>query len=908
MKKKMLLVLFAIACAACILGLAACNTNITKITLDVKSCMMSLGETRKLTATVEPSNASTDGLIWESRDTSVLTVDNKGNVTAVGYGSCAIIVYSPDRKRLDVCNISVERPYVALEAEVEEIMLFTSYQSTRTNDFPINVMMTAGDRGRLDGQIIFTVAGETDVTWSAEPAGIVEVAADGAYDVNSGNPTIRGSIKALKPGDATVTVTAGGKSDSCKVRVVAERYLNQIDFAYCGSTNEHNELVDNFFEVRGLITPVSGNVDAVIPSELFGLPVAGIRSDAFVDAENLTSVTIHSGVEYVDRNAFRNCQNLQSVSLGEGLKRIDNGAFDGCEKLETINIPESLKEIGSNVFGNCNALTIESVKCSASILGNLPTSKIRELTVTGGDELDCRSFGSLQKLTFGGSVKSISEAGYLPRATEIHYNGTLTDWCETEGIGYLFSENTNENSVIAWKETQLTDGKLIIPEGTVKIANQAFMCFDGITEITVPASVKSVGYGILPWNPQLNLIVNFTGSVKDWCELQGILCLVNIGGENLVEAGGVIKVGGRELSGEIVIPAGTTRIGEGAFALSGITGVSIPATIKTIEEGAFAGSDITELEIPDGVETVGQLSSLNIQTLRLPATLTEKITVVDCQQLQSISFADGFDYGKIELSNCPYKGDERGGAYYLGEKLTGIKADAEMFILPADCAAVDVNAFSNLPNLKYLYVEGDGSALLKNVSFNCPELTVFGNKLPSRMNNVKAKYEFGESKCTDDGWIYTVNRQYYDYAKIEAYIGAGGEVTVPEKLGGTSVKACGINSNYDFDPFLKRGDITKITITSREITVDQDALFILPNLVEIELADTVRIFNIHFPTFTDCNKLQGISLAGGYQNYVISMRENPNVDPVPVTPINAADVLANIKDSIYKIFTIIKQA
>lgn len=904
MKKKMLLTLFAIACAACILGLAACNTNITKVTLDIKSKSMNLGDELKLTAILEPSNASTDGLIWESGDTSVLTVDDKGNVKAVGYGSSWITVYSPDRKRLDVCNISVERPYVAPEAEVEDIKIHTGYQHWDTGEFPINVMLTAGDTDRLYGQIFFTVTGETDVTWSAEPAGIVEVTAEGSYEPNSGNPSICGSIKALKPGDATVTVTAGGKSDSCKVRVVAEKYFRQLRFSYYGEN-------DKYFVVDGLsdnVTAASTPVDVVIPSELFGLPVAGIRTDAFVDAENLTSVTIRSGVEYVSRNAFRNCQNLQSVSLGEGLKEIDDGAFYGCEKLETVNIPESLKEIGSNVFGNCNALSIESVKCSASILGNLPTSKIRELIVTGGDELDCRSFGSLQKLTLGGSVKSISEAGYLPRATEIHYNGTLADWCATEGLGYLFAENTNENSVIAWKETQLTDGKLVIPEGIVKIANQAFMCFDGITEITVPASVKSVGYGILPWNPQLNLIVNFTGSVKDWCELQGILCLVNIGGESLVEAGGVIKVGGRELSGEIEIPAGTTRIGEGAFALSGITGVSIPATVKTIEEGAFSGSSIAELNIPDGVETVGQLSGLNIQTLRLPATLTEKVTVVDCQQLQSISFADGFDYGKIELSNCRYKGEERGNGYYLGAKLTGIKADAEMFIIPSDCAAVDVNAFSGIPNLKYLYVEGDGSALLKDVSFNCLDLTVFGNKLPYRINNIKDKYEFGESKCTDDGWIYTVNRQYNDYAKIDAYIGAGGEVTVPATLGGTSVKACGIDTNYSLNPFLKRSDITKITFMSREITVDQDALFNLSNLEQIELADTVRIFNIHFPSFTDCSKLQGISLAGGYENYLISMRENPNVDPVPVTPTDAADILAHLRNTAYKLFAITKQA
>lgn len=900
MNKKLLLILFAIACAACILGLAACNASITKITLDVKACMMNVGEMRKLTATVEPSDASAEDLIWESGDTSVLTVDNQGNVTAVGYGSSWITVYSQDRKQCDVCNISVERPYVAPEAEVEDITIHTGYQHTDTGEFPINVMLTEGDTDRLYGQIFFTVTGETAITWSAEPAGIVEVAAEGSYDTDSGNPSICALIKALKPGDATVTVSAGGKSDTCKVRVVAENYLRQLRFS-CYVEN------DKYFVVDGLsdnVTAVSTPIDVVIPSELFGLPVAGIRADAFVDADNLKSVAIKDGVEYIGRNAFRNCQNLQSASLGEGLKKIDDGAFYGCEKLETVNIPESLEEMGSNVFGNCNALTIESVKCSASILGSLPTSKIRELTVTDGDELDLRSFGSLQKLTFGGSVKSILEAGYLPSSTEIHYNGTLSDWCATEGIGYLFAENTNENSVIAWKETQLSDGKLVIPEGTDKIANQAFMCFDGITEITIPASVKSIGYGILPWNPQLKLIVSFTGDVKDWCELQGILHLVNIGGQSLVETGGQIKVGGRELSGEIVIPAGTTRIGEGAFALSGITGVSIPATVKTIEEGAFVGSEITELNIPDGVETIGQLSGLNIHTLRLPATLTEKVTVFDCNELQSISFADGFDYDKIEVSNCPYKGEERGDGYYLGEKLTGIKPDAEMFIIPADCAAVDGNVFADVSNLRYLYVEGNGQTLLKDVRFNCPDLTVFGNKLPSNISNIKGKIALSDGcKCTDDGWIYKVAQYtYYDVISIQGYIGAGGEITVPAKIDNLSVRWIPLSPEY-----FRRDDITKIVITSSEFQVDGDGIFGMPNLVEIELADTVRELTVYAPRFTDCQNLARISLAGGYQNYVIAKKANPTAEVAEtVTPTDAADAFAQIKESTYKVFTIKK--
>lgn len=902
MKNRLLLLALVLLCAVtCAFGLASCGTQVTEVTnvtISRNILNMRVGDTEQLSATVEPADASNKTLVWESDNPSVATVDDNGLVTAKQDGYAVIRAYAQDRKHWDVCNVYVDGRQSGPQVEVEGVSIHTGFSHTSTVDLPINVMLSVGEEDTLFGQIFFTQTGDVPVEWTSEPQGIVEVTAIGSYEPNSGNPDIQASIKALKTGDATVTVSVGGKSASCKVRVIAEKYLKQLEFSY---SNE-----DKNFTVCGLSdSNTEESIDLVIPSEMFGLPVVGIQGEAFREANNIKSVTIQSGVEYIGPYAFANCASLENVSLGEGLKTINYNAFSDCEKLETINIPNSIEEVGYSVFSGCAALTFDSLKCSTKILNFIPNSMIRELTVTGGDELDVRNFNSLQKLTFGGEVKSISDPYALSREVEIHYNGTLADWCETEGLDSLFVDNTNENSVIAWIE-ELTDSELVIPNGVTKIVDRAFARLDNITALTLPASVTSVGMGVVNYEAYCNLVINYLGDVKGWCELEGANHLIYNYDTCITELGGQINIGGSPLSGEIAIPAGTTRIGAMALALESVTAVSIPDTVKTIGKDAFYNSNITELCIPDGVESVAELRELRILTLRLPATLTEKVVVSVCNELQSIQFADGFDYDKIEVSDCSYKGDERNGGYYLGNKLNAIVDDVYLLVIPQDCSAITDGVFATdaASQLKYLFVESEDSTLLKNVSFNCLDLTVIGRNLPREMSGIKQHYSSSDLSCTADGWVYYIDRQY-DQSRLVAYFGEGGEISVPSVLGGKAVAWCMVG---ELQPFLHRDDITKITFTSSKITVDSDAVFSLPNLTEIALADTVNEFVINIPRFTDCENLQGISIEGGYSNYRISMKANPTAEAVIVTPIDAANTLSHIKNTTYRLFTISKTA
>lgn len=63
----------------------------------------------QLTATIEPDNTTDQSLSWSSSDTSVVTIDENGKITAVGKGEATITVTTSNGKTV-TCQVSVSNP------------------------------------------------------------------------------------------------------------------------------------------------------------------------------------------------------------------------------------------------------------------------------------------------------------------------------------------------------------------------------------------------------------------------------------------------------------------------------------------------------------------------------------------------------------------------------------------------------------------------------------------------------------------------------------------------------------------------------------------------------------------------------------------------------------------------------
>lgn len=79
---------------------------VTRIQVNTAATTMLIGDTRTLTARVNPRNA-TEGIRWVSSDTSIATVNNNGYVEAVGAGICEITAISSVTGLESVSSVTV---------------------------------------------------------------------------------------------------------------------------------------------------------------------------------------------------------------------------------------------------------------------------------------------------------------------------------------------------------------------------------------------------------------------------------------------------------------------------------------------------------------------------------------------------------------------------------------------------------------------------------------------------------------------------------------------------------------------------------------------------------------------------------------------------------------------------------
>ena len=86
---------------------------VSGVTLNPTSTALVVGDTKQLTATVEPANADDSTVTWKSSDTNVATVDQNGNVTAVGVGSTTITATAGGKNA--TCKIAVTAKPVPIE-------------------------------------------------------------------------------------------------------------------------------------------------------------------------------------------------------------------------------------------------------------------------------------------------------------------------------------------------------------------------------------------------------------------------------------------------------------------------------------------------------------------------------------------------------------------------------------------------------------------------------------------------------------------------------------------------------------------------------------------------------------------------------------------------------------------------
>lgn len=83
------------------------RTPVTGVSLDKTEMTVYIGNSEKLTATVEPGTATNKKVTWSSSDNNIATVDTEGNVTGVAGGTAIITVTTADGSKTATCTVTV---------------------------------------------------------------------------------------------------------------------------------------------------------------------------------------------------------------------------------------------------------------------------------------------------------------------------------------------------------------------------------------------------------------------------------------------------------------------------------------------------------------------------------------------------------------------------------------------------------------------------------------------------------------------------------------------------------------------------------------------------------------------------------------------------------------------------------
>ena len=275
--------------------------------------------------------------------------------------------------------------------------------------------------------------------------------------------------------------------------------------------------------------------------------VSSIGDSAFSRCSALTEISIPSTVSSIGSYAFSGCA-LREVEIPQGITSIQTRTFQYCTQLTKITIPDSVTSVEICAFDNCPVLKTvyyggteaqwegmyvdnyagnNSALLDATLYFEMQYQRIAAGSCGGNLRWSLMEDGVL-KITGSGAMPDYSSDSDAPwhrygsRIKEVRVGANVTKIGEN-----AFRSTGVQKVVFCAKETGSTDAPLVLGNycfaycdflneiqfgnRVIVPGNNVFVSCDGLTEVTVPGTVKldksfngeGCGYGMFSQCPNL---------------------------------------------------------------------------------------------------------------------------------------------------------------------------------------------------------------------------------------------------------------------------------------------------------------------------------------------------------------------------------------------------------------------
>ena len=339
-----------------------------------------------------------------------------------------------------------------------------------------------------------------------------------------------------------------------------------------------------FNKCKALKTVTIGKNVPEIKKEIFSGATA--LESLTVDPEN-TSVNIQDDVLYsADGKTLIYCvpQKSGQVTVKEGTEAVGESAFKGCTKITGIILPESMSTLGENSFADCTGLTRLELPES---IENLNAGMFRSCT-------------SLQEIAIKNS-KYVNEGALVYTADKKTLVLCAPGYAGTVAVADKVESIADEALYNCSGITEIT-----LPSTLTTIGSKSFAFCSGLKKIELPDSVTSAGFQAFSYCKALETITLSAG-------------LKSLSNMFLESCSSLEKV---------MIPEGVTDIGSSAFwNCTGLQEIILPDSLQY-----FSGSDhfsgcksLVSISIPDNVEALSDKmfqGCTGLQSVVLPEKIT----------------------------------------------------------------------------------------------------------------------------------------------------------------------------------------------------------------------------------------------------------------------------------------------